>query len=86
MKVDTYHGMLLCRLELQLAEEQKARAVAEVAAAKAAAAAEAAGDALAVKEQQLAEWKHLDRASKETAIQQLQLSQVRPHTNTLLTP
>eukprot|EP00878_Enallax_costatus_P030856 GHUV01033656.1.p1 GENE.GHUV01033656.1~~GHUV01033656.1.p1 ORF type:complete len:369 (+),score=155.45 GHUV01033656.1:748-1854(+) len=67
----------LRRLAEQLAEEHKARVAAEAAAAKAAAAAEAAADALAVKEQQLAEWRQLDRASKETATQQLQLSQAQ---------
>lgn len=65
-----------CRLGDQLSEEQKARVAAEAAAVKSAAAAEAAADALAVKEQQLAEWRQLERASKETATQQLQLSQV----------
>ena len=68
----------MCRLTEQLAGEQKARVSAEASAAKAAAAAEAATDALAVKEQQLTEWRQLDRASKETATQQLQLSQVTP--------
>lgn len=66
-----------CRLQKQVAEEHKARVVAEATATKSAAAAEAAADALAVKEQQLTEWRQLDRASKETATQQLQLSQVR---------
>jgi CelD/BcsL family acetyltransferase involved in cellulose biosynthesis len=65
-----------CRCEEHLAAQEKATAVAEAAAAKATAKAETAADALAAKEQQLAEWRQLAQASKETASQQLQLSQV----------
>lgn len=49
---------------------------AEAAVAKATAASEAATEALAMKEQQLTEWRQLVQASKETASQQVQLSQV----------
>jgi hypothetical protein len=65
-----------CRCEVRLAAQEKAAAAAEAAAAVAAAKVEAAADAVAVKEQQLAEWRQLAQASKETASQQLQLSQV----------
>lgn len=40
-------------------------------------AAEAAADALEVKEQQMAAWKDLEQASKATASQQMQLTQVQ---------
>jgi len=64
-------------LRQRLAAEEQARVAAEAAAAKSAAAAEAAADALAVKEQQMAGWRDLEQASKATATQQMQLSQVR---------
>jgi hypothetical protein len=65
-----------CRCEERLAAQEKATAAAETAAAKATAKAETAADALTAKEQQLNEWRQLAQASKETASQQLQLSQV----------
>lgn len=63
-------------LRERLAAEEVARVAAEASAAKSAAAAEAAADALAVKEQQMAAWKDLEQASKATASQQMQLTQV----------
>lgn len=84
MHLDALCVICTCRHEKQLVVEQKARATAEAAAAKATAAAEAAKEALAFKEQQLAEWKQLDRASKETATQQLQLSQVNSFQSTIV--
>lgn len=68
---------LRCRCEERLAAQEKAAAAAEAAAAVASAKVEAAADALAMKEQQLVEWRQLAQASKDTASQQLQLSQVR---------
>jgi hypothetical protein len=60
----------------RLAAEEVARVAAEASAAKSAVAAEAAADALEVKEQQMAAWKDLEQASKATASQQMQLTQV----------
>ncbi|WIA08745.1 hypothetical protein OEZ85_008168 [Tetradesmus obliquus] len=65
----------LRRCEERLAAQEKAAAAAEAAAAVASAKVEAAADALAMKEQQLVEWRQLAQASKDTASQQLQLSQ-----------
>jgi hypothetical protein len=70
-------GFLACSLRTRLAAEEVARVAAEAHAAKSAVAAEAAADALAVKEQQMAAWKDLEQASKATASQQMQLTQVR---------
>lgn len=65
-----------CSLRERLAAEEVARVAAEACAAKSAAAAEAAADALVVKEQQMAAWRDLEQASKATASQQMQLTQV----------
>jgi hypothetical protein len=65
-----------CSLRERLAAEETARVATEAAGAKSAAAAAAAADALAVKEQQMAAWKDLEQASKATASQQMQLTQV----------
>jgi hypothetical protein len=70
-------GYLPCRCEERLAAQERAAAAAEAAAAVAASKVETAADALKMKEQQLAEWRQLAQASKETASQQLQVSQVR---------
>lgn len=77
--------LMRCSLRERLSAEEVARVAAEACAAKSAAAAEAAADALAVKEQQMAAWRDLEQASKATASQQMQLTQVGLHVKRWLT-